>query len=58
MVQEARRWGVPEVGLSHVMAPGHAGPFYAKLGFIYTGVIDDGEHKMVLRLPSPIPSLP
>ena len=50
VVEEARRWGVPEVGLSHVMAPGHAGPFYEKLGFGYTGKIDEGEHKMVLRL--------
>ena len=50
VLEEARRWGVPEVGLSHVMAPGHAGPFYGKLGFVYTGEIDDGEHKMVLKL--------
>ena len=50
VLEEARRWGVPEVGLSHVIAPGHAGPFYGKLGFVYTGEIDDGEHKMVLKL--------
>jgi hypothetical protein len=31
--------GAPEVGLSHVMAPGHAGPFYEKLGFAYSGKI-------------------
>jgi hypothetical protein len=32
------------------MAPGHAGPFYEKLGFAYNGKIDEGEHEMVLRL--------
>jgi hypothetical protein len=50
VLEEARRWGVPEVGLSHVMAPGHAGPFYERLGFGYTGEIDADEHKMVFRL--------
>ena len=50
VLAEARRLGLDEVGLSHVMAPGHAGPFYEKLGFAYTGEIDDGEHKMLLRL--------
>jgi histidinol dehydrogenase len=50
VVEEARRLGMPEVGLSHVMEDGHAGPFYAKLGFVYTGEIDEGEHKMVLKL--------
>ncbi len=54
VLQEAQRWGVPEVGLSHVMAPGHAGPFYRKLGFDYTGVMEDGEHKMVLKLAAAI----
>jgi hypothetical protein len=32
------------------MAPGHAGPFYEKLGFAYNGKIDEGEHEMVLRV--------
>ena len=50
VIDEARRLGLPEVGLSHVMAPGHAGPFYAGHGFAYTGKIDDGEHEMVLRV--------
>jgi histidinol dehydrogenase len=50
VIDEARRWGVAEVGLSHVMEDGHAGGFYEKLGFRYTGEIDDGEHKMLLRL--------
>jgi len=50
VLEEAQRWGVAEIGLSHVDLPGHAGPFYEKLGFAYTGEIDDGEHKMLLKL--------
>jgi hypothetical protein len=50
VLEEARRWGVAEVGLSHVGLPGHAGPFYEKLGFTYTGEAEDGEHKMSLAL--------
>jgi histidinol dehydrogenase len=50
VIAEARRLGLREVGLSHVMQPGHAGPFYEKLGFCYTGVVKDGEHKMLLTL--------
>jgi histidinol dehydrogenase len=50
IVAEAQRLGMKEVGLSHVFKDGHAGPFYMKLGFTYTGEIDDGEHKMLLRL--------
>jgi histidinol dehydrogenase len=50
IIEEARRWGVAEVGLSHVMREGHAGGFYQKLGFSYTGAIDEGEHKMLLKL--------
>ena len=50
VIDEARRLGLREVGLSHVMQPGHAGPFYEKLGFRYTGVVKDGEHKMLLTL--------
>ena len=50
LIDEARRLGLREVGLSHVMQPGHAGPFYEKLGFRYTGVVKDGEHKMLLTL--------
>jgi histidinol dehydrogenase len=50
VIDEARRLGLREVGLSHVMQPGHAGPFYQKLGFAYTGRIDDGEHEMLLQL--------
>ena len=52
VIDEARRLGLREIGLSHVMQPGHAGPFYEKLGFCYTGVVEDGEHKMLLRLES------
>ena len=50
LVEEARRWGVAEVGLSHVDKAGHAGAFYEKLGFAYTGEVDDGERKMLLRV--------
>jgi len=50
VIDEARRMGLPTVGLSHAQEPGHAGPFYEKLGFRYTGEVDDGELKMVYRL--------
>jgi histidinol dehydrogenase len=50
VVDEARRGGYAEVGLSHVDKPGHAGGFYEKLGFAYTGEVDDGERKMRLCL--------
>jgi GNAT superfamily N-acetyltransferase len=49
VVEEAGRMGVAQVGLSHVQA-NPAGAFYEKLGFVYTGEVDDGELKMVLRL--------
>ena len=42
--------GMSEVGLSHIELAGHAGDFYKKLGFTYTGEVNDGEHKMILRL--------
>ena len=48
VAQEARALGLQQIGLSHVDAPGHAGGFCQKVGFTYTGEIDDGEHKMVL----------
>ncbi len=50
IVDEARRMGLPEVGLSHAQEPGHAGPFYEKLGFRYTGELDDDELVMVHTL--------
>ena len=50
VVDEARRLGYAEVGLSHWDADGHAGPFYEKHGFAYTGRIKDNEREMVLRL--------
>ncbi|WP_236580469.1 GNAT family N-acetyltransferase [Rubrivivax sp. A210] len=52
VVEEARRLGVASVGLSHVERPGHAGPFYAGLGYVYTGEVDDGERVMRLDLAS------
>ncbi|MFN7665666.1 MAG: GNAT family N-acetyltransferase [Inhella sp.] len=48
--EEARRRGFDEVGLSHQDKPGHAGPFYRQLGFVYTGEVEDGEHKMLFKL--------
>ena len=50
VVDEARRLGYAEVGLSHVDRPDAAGGFYVKLGFAYTGEVVDGELKMVRRL--------
>ncbi len=49
-IEEARRWGVASVGLSHRDEPGHAGPFYEKLGFRYTGEVDGLERVMVFSL--------
>jgi histidinol dehydrogenase len=50
VIDEARRQGLQSVGLSHRDLPGSPAGFYAKLGFAYTGEVDDGELKMVLRL--------
>jgi GNAT superfamily N-acetyltransferase len=49
VIEEARRQGVAAVGLSHVDREGHAGPFYEKLGFTYTGKVD-GEERVMRRL--------
>jgi histidinol dehydrogenase len=46
VIDEARRLGVASVGLSHQMLPGHAGPFYERLGFRYTGKVEHNEHVM------------
>jgi histidinol dehydrogenase len=50
VIEEARRMGMAEVGLSHKALDGNAGPLYEKLGFAYTGEVVDGERKMLLRL--------
>ncbi|MDO9075278.1 MAG: GNAT family N-acetyltransferase [Rubrivivax sp.] len=50
ILDEARRLGLPSVGLSHAQEAGHAGPFYEGLGFRYTGEVDDDELKMVYPL--------
>jgi histidinol dehydrogenase len=50
VVDEARRLGVASVGLSHQPKPGHAGPFYEKVGFRYIGKVEHGEHLMELSL--------
>ena len=49
VVEEARRLGVARVALSHVEG-NPAGGFYRKLGFDYSGVVDDGELVMELKL--------
>ncbi len=46
-ILEGRRTGVARIGLSHQPVEGNAGPFYAKLGFAYTGVERDGELEMI-----------
>ena len=50
VIEEAGRMGMESVGLSHGQAEGHAGPFYQKMGFSYTGEVDDGELKMIHKL--------
>ena len=50
VIEEARRQGVASVGLSHVDKEHHAGAFYQKLGFSYTGKVDGAERVMVLPL--------
>ncbi|MBE2245542.1 MAG: histidinol dehydrogenase [Burkholderiaceae bacterium] len=49
VIEEARRMGVAQVGLSHV-ADNTVDAFYARFGFRHTGKIDDCEREMVLRL--------
>ena len=39
-----------ELFLHHETTAGHAGPFYQKLGFEYTGLQDEGELEMRLVL--------
>ena len=50
IVARARAGGYDSVGLSHWPGEGSAGPFYQRLGFVYTGEVDEGEHVMVLPL--------
>jgi histidinol dehydrogenase len=49
LIDEARRMGVAQVGLSHV-PENPVGPFYERFGFRYTGKVNEGEHEMVLPL--------
>jgi diamine N-acetyltransferase len=44
------RPGATKLSLSYVPAAGNADPFYAKLGFVNTGVEHDGELEMELTL--------
>jgi GNAT superfamily N-acetyltransferase len=50
VIAEARRLSVAGVGLSHVKGNEAAAAFYARLGFAYTGVEEDGELEMQLKL--------
>ena len=43
VIDEARARGQPRVVLSHQTTTGHAGPFYAALGFTPTGEVEHGE---------------
>ncbi len=45
-IEEARRMGVASVGLSHVQG-NPVGAFYEKLGFRYTGKVNEGELEMI-----------
>jgi histidinol dehydrogenase len=49
VIEEGRRMGVAEVGLSHV-PENTVGKFYARFGFRYNGKVNEGEHEMVLPL--------
>ncbi len=49
-IEEARRMGVSRVGLSHAVDNDVAGAFYERLGFEYTGEVDDDERKMLFKL--------
>jgi histidinol dehydrogenase len=49
VIDEARRMGVAQVGLSHV-PENTVGAFYERFGFRYTGKVNEGEHEMVLQL--------
>ncbi|MBL8330696.1 MAG: histidinol dehydrogenase [Rubrivivax sp.] len=53
VIEEARRLGRAQVGLSHVVGNTAAAAFYGRLGFVPTGEIDDGEAKMRLVLDHP-----
>ncbi len=49
LIEETRtRVGKRSIVLSHGKHEGHAGPFYERLGFAYTGEEEDGE--LVMRL--------
>jgi histidinol dehydrogenase len=50
VIDEARRMGVRQVGLSHGAANTDAGAFYQRLGFAYSGQLIDGERVMALPL--------
>jgi histidinol dehydrogenase len=49
VIEEGRRMGVAEVGLSH-LAENAVGAFYERFGFRYSGKVNEGEQEMVLPL--------
>src|SRR5437764_14568502 len=42
--------GATALRTSYDLGEGHAGPFYAKLGFVQTGAMNDDEVEVILRL--------
>jgi histidinol dehydrogenase len=54
LIDEARCMGVAQIALSHV-PENPVGAFYERLGFRYTGEVNDGEHEMVLPLDKWVP---
>jgi histidinol dehydrogenase len=50
VMEEAHRMGVSQVGLSCVQGNDAARTLYESLGFSATGVVEDGEAEMLLRL--------
>ncbi len=51
VIEEARSMAVARVALAHVEA-NPAGAFYEKLGFSYTGKVEDGELEMSFAVPA------
>lgn len=55
VIETVRELGYRRLLLSHCVGPGEPGPFYEKLGFTYTGEMDEDERIMALDLVAPAP---